>query len=347
MDPQEYCNFLFTHMQRAKFASGKKFITCRCPECGDSANPSSTHLYIYIPWNNDSASWYYCHHCNSSGIIDYKKLIEWDIFDKDIADDLVELNRRCLNESRHSKYYNRTYYKIHNTYTTYDNQSEIKRQYICNRIGYNLSYEDLKKLKIVLNLKDLLKENHINSYTRHESIVSDLDKYFVGFLSIDNAFLNMRRTCPQGQIYSSIDKRYVNYKIFDKEDTTQRFYTIPTRIDLNSIYRIPFHIAEGPFDILSIYLNLRNRSNGIYTSATGSNYISTILYFLIDLQLPFIELHIYPDNDKLGDDTRIYNIINKLPDPTISVYVHRNIKPGQKDFGVPLQDIQEIITKIR
>jgi energy-coupling factor transporter ATP-binding protein EcfA2 len=35
-------------------------------------------------------------------------------------------------------------------------------------------------------------ENNINSYTRHESIISDLDKYFVGFLSIDNAFLNMR-----------------------------------------------------------------------------------------------------------------------------------------------------------
>ena len=347
MDPEFYVNFLNSRMSNAKFASGRKFINCRCPMCGDSVNPKSAHLYIRIPWDNNSVSWYYCHKCISSGVMTYRTLIEWDIFDQEIANQLTELNSRCLNGPRQSRYFNRTIYNITNTYTTIDDKSEYKRQYICNRLGYDLSYKELKDLKIVLNLKDLLNENRVDKITRDISIVNELNREFIGFLSIDNAFLNMRRTCEEGIVYKSIDKRYVNYKIYDKDDTTQRFYTIPTIVDLNTTGRIPFHIAEGPFDILSIYLNLRNKSNGIYTSVTGSNYISIILFFLIDLRLPNIELHIYPDNDKFGSDDKMYKLISKLPDPTIPVYIHRNIYDGQKDFGVPKNMINESIMRFR
>ena len=74
----------------------------------------------------------------------------------------------------------------------------------------------------------------------------------------------MRRTCPEGVVYKSIDKRYINYKLYIKDDTNQRFYTIPTKVNLNIPNRIKFNISEGPFDILSVYLNLRNKEPGIY-----------------------------------------------------------------------------------
>ena len=347
MDPNMYANFLLTHMKNAKYASGKKFINCRCPECGDSVHMKSAHMYISIPWANNSVSWYYCHKCNCSGTVTFKKLIEWDIYDADIAEELEDLNKRCITNGKQSKYYNRTVYNIRNNYTTEDDRSKFKLNYICERVGYNLNYEDLNKLKIVLNLNDLLRENRIANTTRNINIVNDLDREFIGFLSVDNAFLNMRRTCEEGRVYQSIDKRYINYKLFNKDDTTQRFYTIPTMVNVNVPYRIPLHIAEGPFDILSIFLNLRKQQPGIYTSVAGSNYIAVIMFFLIDLRLPNIELHIYPDNDKQGTDERMWKIINKLPDPTIPVFVHRNRFNNEKDFGVPANRIDETITQFR
>ena len=139
-----------------------------------------------------------------------------------------------------------------------------------------------------MNLKDLLRENHINNLTRDINIVDQLDINFLGFISIDNAFLNMRRLCNPGCVYSSIDKRYINYKIYDKFNTSQRFYTIPTTIDLATPNRIKIHIAEGPFDILSIYTNIRKGEPGIYTSVAGSNYIGVILYLLENIKITFI-----------------------------------------------------------
>ena len=347
MNPEYYSNYLLSHMANAKFASGRKFINCRCPICGDSVHAKSAHMYIKIPWNNDEVSWYFCHKCNNSGIIAYRTLIEWDIFDQEIADQLAELNARCLSGPRKSKYFNRNIYRVRNTQTTLDGKSEFKRQYISDRVGYNLSYNDLKDLKIVLNLRDLLIENRIYKLTRNDNIVNDLSTEFIGFLSLDNAFLNMRRTCPEGIVYKSIDKRYINYKLYPKDDTSQRFYTIPTKVNLNTPDRVKLHISEGPFDILSVYLNLRNRESGIYTCVAGSNYISVILFFLIELRLPNIELHIYPDNDKYGSKEEMQKLITKLPDPTIPVYIHRNIFEGQKDFGVPMSLIKESVVRIR
>ena len=157
----------------------------------------------------------------------------------------------------------------------------------------------------------------------------------------------MRRTVGEGKVYKAIEKRYVKYQIFDKEITAQRFYTIPTMVDLNSTERIKLHIAEGSFDILSIFLNLRNKEPGIYTSISGSNYISVIMHFLTQLKLPYLELHIYPDNDKHGDMYTMRKLMNKIPDPYIPIYIHRNTCPGEKDFGVPIHRINESIYKLR
>jgi hypothetical protein len=118
----------------------------------------------------------------------------------------------------------------------------------------------------------------------------------------------MRRTCDEGIVYKGIDKRYINYKIFDKFDTSERFYTIPTRVNLNNPYRTKIHIAEGPFDILSIYENLRHREEGIYTSIAGSNYKGLAMYFLERYKLPFTEIHFYPDNDNIASTSKINEI---------------------------------------
>ena len=71
------------------------------------------------------------------------------------------------------------------------------------------------------------------------------------------------------------------------------------------------------------------------------------MLFLIDLRLPNIELHIYPDNDKYGSNYVITKLLNKIPDPTIPIFIHRNIFEDEKDFGVPSDRIREAITQVR
>lgn len=346
MDIERYKKFLLSHISTSSIAGGGKVINCRCFECPDSKDPRSKHFYISIPQNPNEPSLYYCHKCHCSGIVSYKKLIEWGIYDEGIAIQLTNYNKKCSENPSNNKYYNRILYRIRNTITTDDETSRIKLNKINTRLGTSFNYEDLHKLKIVLNLNDLLKENRITNLTRDISIVSQIDANFMGFISIDNAFLNMRRLCDEGKVYKSIDKRYINYKIFDKFDTSERFYTIPTEIDLRNPNRVPIHIAEGPFDILSIYKNLRKEEPGIYTSIAGSNYFGIAMYFLSVFKIPHVELHYYPDNDKYGSNQVMCRLANLLKPIQAPFYIHRNQCIGEKDFGVSPDRIKESIQKI-
>jgi len=347
MNAEAYKNFLLASIPGAKVVSGGTHINCRCRECPDSKDPSSAHMYISIPVNDDDVSLYYCHKCNCKGVVSHNTLIDWGIYDKQIAIELDIANRKAARTKKGKKLFESVIYNIINNYTTIDDISEAKRRAICSRLGYELTYEDLRDLKIVLNLGDLLKSNGINQFTRDPHIISELDKYFFGFISIDNGFLNMRKNVEDGIVYKSIDKKYINYQLFDKDNTSQRFYTIPTVVDLCSYEPVKIHIAEGPFDILSIYLNCRKREPGIYTCVAGNNYTNIINYLLRSCSIPNVELHIYPDNDKYGTNSRIYKIINNIIDIFCPVYVHRNMASNEKDFGVSPDRIVETIQRIR
>lgn|SRR5574344_3308 len=347
MDKELYKSYLLSSIPSAKIASGGKEINCRCFECPDSNDPKSAHFYISIPQNENEPSFYHCMKCHCGGIVTHKKLLSWGIYDKDIAADLMNYNAELANKPLSKKYFQSHIYYIHNSGYTINANTEYKRNYVCNRIGYDFSYADLNRLKIIVDLESLLKENHIIKLTRDERIIRQLSLNFVGFLSIDNVFLNMRRICDPGIVDPSIDKRYENYQIFDKFDTSQRFYTIPTKINLTKPNRIKIHLAEGPFDILSIYTNVRQGEEGIYCSVSGSNYMNNILYFLSDIGLPYIELHLYPDNDQYGDNHVMEKLLYLIPDPTIPIYIHRNMYPHEKDFGVPARRIKESISKLR
>lgn len=343
MNNELYKNFLLNRIPTANTASGGKVVNCRCFYCPDGKNPKSKHFYISIPQSADEPSLYYCHKCLSSGIVTHNTLIDWGIYDEKIALMITEHNKNCRRYVKNAGYFNDSIYNLNNDNTTIDETSEIKRRYLCERLGLDLSYDYLRKMKIVLNLYDLFKSNNINTYTRDKNIVSQLSNNFIGFLSIDNAFLNMRRVCDEGLVYKTIDKRYINYKIFDKFNTEQRFYTIPTSVNILQPDPIKIHIAEGPMDILSIYENLRNREEGIYSSIGGSNYKSQVLYFLRRFKLPYTEIHLYPDNDKQGSNNKIKWICKTLSPLRSKFYIHRNMYPNEKDFGVPKDKIDEKI----
>lgn len=339
MDSNQYKDFLLSAIPTAELASGGTVVNCRCFYCPDSSDPKSKHFYISIPKSSSDPSFYYCHKCHSSGIVTYKQLLEWGIYNVEIAKQLTSQNKNIKIRSDR-----RIVYPIYNRYIKEDKISEYKLQYINQRLGTSFEYEDLKQLKIVLNLKDLLKYNHLYA-ERNQEIMNQLNINFLGFLSIDNSSVNLRRLCDAGNIHPSIDHRYFNYRL-KKENFGKNFYTIPMKLNLNQSERIKIHIAEGSFDILSIYENIRQHEPGIYSSIGGSNYFGLILYFLKTFRLPYTEFHFYPDNDGPGSDKVMKSMIPKLKPFGSPVYIHRNIYPNQKDFGVSPDKIKESIQQL-
>ena len=110
--------------------------------------------------------------------------------------------------------------------------NDYKIQYIYNRIGIGFKYADLNRLKIVLNLFDLLQRNGIKEYTRYPNVMEDLNENFLGFLSTNNCFVNLRNL---GQSYSfEKPPRYINYNIFGRYNNVGRYYILPTQIDMSN-----------------------------------------------------------------------------------------------------------------
>lgn len=345
-DRDSYRNTLLENIKSAKPASGGNEIVCRCFYCNDSKDLSHGHFYISIP-KDDETSEFYCQKCHSLGYVTHKKLLEWGIFNPTLSVELAKYNKRVLKLAKNKKHvFDDTVYNLNNSFITMNERTDKKLSYINKRLGLNLGYNEILANKIVLNLKDLLMQNNITEYTRKEFIVNQLNDWFMGFLSFDNGFVNMRNLCKkEGVLYKNIDQRYVNYNIFGKYDNTKRFYVIPNNINLTKPEPIRLHLSEGAFDLLSIRYNVRgNMSHDIYSSINGSGYMGLCRYFINVMHLINLEVHIYPDADI--DDDMMYDIADNLAIFNIPIYIHRNIYPGEKDFGVKPDHIKEYTRKI-
>lgn len=336
---------LLNTLPKAKLASGRREITCRCVYCGDSKNdPNKRSMYISVPQDDSDVMLYNCYRasCGKSGIVTEDILLEWGIYDKDSLIEISNHNTKAFKKSKNKKLKinNITYYKVYNKSITSSKRSLSKLNYINNRLGLNFTYNDILKHKIVLNLVDLLKDNNINTYTRDRKTLRTLNLDYIGFLSMDNGLVNLRNVSTNKN-----NMRYVNYIIF-KDTMPTRFYIIPTNVDINK--KAIVHIAEGVFDILSIKYNVNKdydmNNNHIYASAFGSSYYNLIKWFILDSGLREIEFHIYPDNDVS------YKIINVIKDLVTSAryttYIHRNKFKDEKDFGVTADRIKMVTQRI-
>lgn len=338
---KDIINFLLDNLPRARLVSNNTEINCRCMYCPDSKNLDHAHFYISVPKDYEPIL-FHCKKCDSRGFITHKTLMEWNLIDTNISTKLIKYNK--ISSIRYSGIYNLSndIANINNTFISDCRKSEIKLNHINKRLGTNFNYTDLINSKIVLNLKDLLNSNNIDRYTRHPNIINQLDEFFIGFLSYDNSFINFRKIVDKGIVYHTIDKRYINYNIFNKIDNTSNYFTIPSSIDLFKPIKI--HVAEGPFDTLSIRYNLRKdeSDNAIFTTVHGNNYLGAIRFFLLVISVPNVEVHVYLDEDvskktipHLQYNLRLYNI---------PVYVHWNLI--SKDMGVTIDNIEESIIQI-
>ncbi len=341
---ERYRSFLKKHLVAAHDASGQTEISCKCKYCADGKDPRHGHMYISIPKAEDDISWFYCQKCHSFGIVDNKTLIEWGMYDPEIAQNLLTINMKARSHGK-TRGFERQVYNLSN-FIGDVKLAQTKMDYINSRLETNISIQQALGDKIIFNLAEVLRYNKISQFTRHPNIIDQLNKYFVGFLSFDNNFVNLRRICEEKIVYESVDNRYINYNIHDKKINTEKFYVSPANLDASRPKRIDIHIAEGPFDIMSIKYNLRRDNDAIYTAIGGSAYKGLLMYLIVTMNLYYINVHVYPDNDKSGNEYVMNDLAEFLRPFNIPLYIHRNTFPGQKDFGVCLNKINETIVKI-
>lgn len=320
---------------------GGREVVFRCPFCGDSRkHHESKHFYVKIPQIEGDLPVFYCHLCKVAGIVGSDILKDWGIYDLELLHNVRSYVTEALKLSKNKVFRPHEKLKIINPYPTIDEHSKRKLEYICERTGQNLSFQDMVDLKIVLNMSDLITFNQIEHKGCPKSLANTLDKDGLGFLSFDNAYLNIRNT---GNIY---DKRWFNYNILGMFDNTRKFYVVPGKADLLSPEPVEFILAEGSFDILSLYLNMFNRDpNKIYVAVGGIGYESVIKYFF---KFGFIDAQyrIFSDNDqqRYKFEQLKKNLGQVICDNEIEL--NYNEYPNEKDFGVPLNQISTITSYI-
>lgn len=333
----------------AKAARGGREIIKRCHICGDSRDPSDAHMYIGM---KNGVIVYNCFKCNNSGVVDGNFLRSIDCYDPNILNLVKDQNQSASSNNSYFgiiKRINRSKLFI----PISNNEYAIKKlDYLNNRLGYDFTLESVTNYRIILNLKDFLDANRITQYTRDPGLVDLLDKFFIGFLTFDNSYVILRRLVPEGKLPEFIDTRYMNYNIFNNKGG-DKLYSIPSVLNINSCIKPSLYIAEGCFDILSIAKRCEkqnsmcyNGGNNIFFAVCGKSYISVIRFIIMNFGITNMNIHIYPDNDVA--DYEMQKIVNELNVyQYINVFVHRNIYPGEKDFGVAEDHIEEVVTRIK
>ena len=328
----------------AKVVSGGREILKRCHFCGDSSNPADAHMYI---GDMDGLIVYNCFKCNAKGLVDGKFLRDLGWYDTGIMSLCIDQNKKSTSSkpanSGALRNTNSNFIRRFLNIPDSNNEFAIKKlNYISNRLGYNADYNMCKEFKIVLNLKEFLNYNNITNYSRHENLMDDLDKFFIGFLSTDNKYVILRRLIPEGKLPKEIDTRYLNYNILGRNDGMKN-YTIPGII--NTTLPLDIHIAEGAFDILSIYMHVAPiGGNAIYSAIAGKSYLNLVKLFISQYGFTGFNLHLYPDLDiEYKEMVAIKNMVAPFG---VRCYVHRNLTPNEKDYGVTMDKIIDGVTKI-
>ena len=359
LDKDRLKKFLLNHFTVSHLASGGKEVVIRCPFCGDSQKKrNDAHLYIGLQTDKDTEFYqahpkYHCFLCERSGVLTGDILLE--ICDFNVEDDSLvrELNDLYYKYNKSSKYKilkNKVSNLSVNGCYRDDDINRRKVNYLNSRIGVKLDFNEWLYNKVVFDLSYFLYYNGIRDYTLSEGEIDAISKNHIGFLSMDNSFVTLRNCSGKEMNFQSLKKRYLNYSIFNDDDSVNRirYYCLRSTLNINDMSKkINLHVAEGAFDILSIAYNLRNndRYNNIYFTASGKGYYSAIKEVIKFLKIsPNIIINIYPDNDV--NDNKIIYTAKRFTRINIPVYIHRNMKGGEKDFGVPLNRIQEVIRSV-
>lgn len=344
---QEFINLIKSIDPSAKAVAGNREIRTRCPFCGDSENKSHAHFYMKVPQDNNELSFYECKRaiCGAKGVVNAELLRKLGCTDSNTIVEVEQHNSVVMKTPKFKTLKVIDIYPLMNDYIRESELNQYKLGYINLRLGSSFTYQDILSLKIFLNLGDVISRNRLE-LTRSDYTIDFLDKYFIGFISHDNSYCGLRKIVSDNvELPENINMRYVNYVLVNKNDNKKNFYTIPSRVDFFNPSPMNIHIAEGQFDILGVFHNIMHceRVNNIYAAACGKSYLNVLSFILTTIGLINFNVHLYPDKDV--SDYVFKSVVQSVMNirPGIKVYIHRNMYPGEKDFGVPANRIKDYV----
>lgn len=311
----------------------------RCPYCKDSRDPSHGHFSILINMDTDDLIKYRCLKCPEAGIMNPSVMEELGlILSIEEAQALTTLNRSTGKS---------TYFKSKpKNYMVPPIISPVnvkpKLDYLQRRLGFEFTDREILDCKIVLSILDFFTANKI-PFPRHirPELIQILETNYVGFLSANNNKIIFRRITDNDKLL-----RYYKLTLDLENSSPNNFYSLVNpAIDLLYTHPIYIHISEGTFDIIGIRYNTNlfdtTSQTHLFYASCGYNF-STILKYLIFKGINTdIHLLLYSDADKSDSENK--SVINqKLNKIWIDhVEIHRNQFPGEKDYGVPRDKIQD------
>ena len=202
----------------------------------------------------------------------------------------------------------------------------------------------LKKFNIILNIEDFLNNNgiDINRYdSKRKYMLPILNKDYCMFLLNDKGMINCRN------MNDNIDKRrkFYKFRIFEDimNEDSRRFYSISNEIDLAS-RKFTIHIAEGIFDIVSVYHNVMKDyedESTVYIANNGKGYLF-VLDYIKKLGMLNCDINIYSDSDVSVNELKKklrHSILAQMNGFKVYYNKYNEIDKTIKDFGVSADKI--------
>ena len=278
----------------------------KCPFCGDNDRPNHGHLYLKCGNDPTEPILYHCFLCNKSGRVNNAFLSKLNIqLDVDI----------------HS-YYNKlpNIKKDINILTGEVSLASPQYKYLSDRLDTDFSVEELEAFRIVWDMDRLIP--YITNPSIKNTLPSNLSS--ISFLSSTSSLLLTRTFSDDGS-------RWKKTTLFPSDAS---FYIIKQTIDLFQP-NLVVNIAEGVFDVISIYKHYSKNSINIAT--LGSDYCKALEYALaLGCYGGNTEYNIYLDSD-----INLKMIRNKLKNYkwlVNKIVLYKN--SIGKDYGVPIDEIK-------
>ena len=232
----------------------------RCPICGDSQkDPTDSHCYIKCSNDPTEPLLYNCFLCNAHGVVN-KYFLQKLGLNKNV--------QRLLSGNRSHRIPLNSVPDVSMVIGTPVIASP-QIAYIEKRLGKGLTYEDYDRFKIVWDFRGILPYIS-SSKVRHT--LPNLSET-ITFLSDDKSTLLVRNLSPA-------DKDHAWRKIGIMRSNVRSFYTIKSHLDIFTSEPITINIAEGVFDVISIYKNFYDTTNSVFIAALSSDYIPALEYMI-------------------------------------------------------------------
>lgn len=293
----------------------------RCPICGDSPkNLRDSHCYIKCSNDDSEPILYRCFLCNAKGMVNAYFLKKLGVKN---PDQVLKMDQ---------KWYHRIP-SIKNTdiniITSRPMMDSPQVRYIHERLGEGFTEEDFDRFKIIWNFDSI--RPFIRDQRTRNTLPCNVDS--ISFLADDRSCL-LTRTFQK-------DGPWRKTKILSTDDTS--FYTIKSSFNLFTEKEITVNIAEGIFDILSVYKNFNDGEYSAYIATLGSDYINGVQYAIAKGFVgKNIVVKIYMDNDQsmtgLKQKLKSYRWLFR------SIILIQNAR--SKDVGVPIDQIMLLSRKI-